>query len=71
MYDYNNLFSSGYFWPILIGVFIVAHIWMMFRGHGGHRGHSDANTENKIDDTLKKQPETKNEDNKQKHDCCH
>ena len=33
--------SSGYIWPILIGVFIVAHSWMMFKGHGGHDHGSD------------------------------
>ena len=26
---------GGYFWPILIGAFVVMHIWTMFRGHGG------------------------------------
>jgi len=67
----SKLFSGGYFWPILIGVFVGAHIWMMFKGHGGHEGHSDINTENKIDDTSAQQPDTKDEDNKQKHDCCH
>lgn len=28
-------------WPILIGVFLVAHLWMMFRGHGGGRKKED------------------------------
>lgn len=32
----GKLSSSGYIWPILIGVFVVAHIWMMFKGHGSH-----------------------------------
>ena len=25
--------SSGYFWPILVGVFVIVHISMMFRNH--------------------------------------
>jgi YHS domain-containing protein len=43
----GKLFSDGYLWPIFIGFFVVAHLWMMFKGHGGHSG---ANTEDKIDD---------------------
>ena len=54
----GKLFSGGYFGPILIGVFVVAHIWMMFKGHGGHK---DDGAENK-----------KDENNKNKHGgCCH
>lgn len=26
--------SFGLIWPILIGGFVVLHIWMMFKGHG-------------------------------------
>ena len=33
----SRLTSSGYFWSILIGVFVVAHIWMMSKRHGGHK----------------------------------
>ena len=36
--------SSGYLWPVLIGVFVIAHVWMMFKGHGGH---SDTDTDKK------------------------
>jgi len=32
----GKLSSGGYFWPILIGIFVVAHVWMMFKGHGEH-----------------------------------
>src|SRR3989338_7996477 len=28
--------SSGYLWLIVIAVCVVPHIWMMFKGHGGH-----------------------------------
>lgn len=45
----SKLSGGGYLWPILIGVFVVAHVWMMFKGHGGH---SD-NTEERTDDASK------------------
>lgn len=65
----GNLSSGGYLWPILIGVFVVAHVWMMLKGHGGH---SDNNTEDKNDDTSVKPSETKDENNKHKSGgCCH
>ena len=65
----EKLSSGGYIWPILIGVFVVAHIWMMFRGHGGH---NNDNTENKIDDASTKELETKDGNEKPKHGgCCH
>ncbi len=64
--------SSGYLWPILIGAFVVVHIWMMFRGHGGNGGHIDATTEDTIGNTPAKQSDAKNEDNKNPHSgCCH
>ncbi|MDP3725522.1 MAG: hypothetical protein Q8R20_03585 [Nanoarchaeota archaeon] len=40
----GKLSSSEYIWPILIGVFVVAHIWIMFRGYGRHGKHSDTDT---------------------------
>ena len=71
----DKLSSGGYLWPILIGIFIVAHVWMMFRGHGNH---NNANTEDKANDASTKQPETNlpaqagDEDSKHKHGgCCH
>jgi len=45
----SKLSSSGYLWPILIGAFMVSHVWMMFKGHGGHGKHQDDDTENKAD----------------------
>jgi len=60
----STVFSGGYLLPIIIGVFVVAHIWMMFRGHGGHGG-TDEN--GKTDDG--KDPETK--DGHKKGGCCH
>ena len=62
----GKLSGGGYLWPILIGVFVVAHVWMMFRGHGKH---GNADPEEKVDDTSAKQPGAKDE---HKHgDCCH
>ena len=40
----GKLSGGGYLWPILIGVFVLAHVWMMFKGHGGH---SDTDTDEK------------------------
>ncbi|OGI64903.1 hypothetical protein A3H53_03835 [Candidatus Nomurabacteria bacterium RIFCSPLOWO2_02_FULL_40_10] len=55
--------SSNYLWLIVVGVCVVSHIWMMFKG-----GHGDNNnTENKIDNS-----QTKNENDKSKHSgSCH
>ena len=53
----GKLSSGGYLWPILIGVFVVAHVWMMFRGHG----HGGTSTEDKIDNASTKQSDTKDE----------
>lgn len=51
--------SGGYFWPILIGVFVVAHLWMMFKGHGRHEGRDDA--EDEPNSNTAKQPDEKDE----------
>jgi len=62
----GNLSSGGYLWPILIGVFVLAHVWMMFKGHGGH-GNND--TEGKIDGDSTKESDAKDE---HKHSgSCH
>jgi len=37
----GKLSSGGYLWPILIGVVMIAHVWMMFKGHGGHKDDND------------------------------
>lgn len=42
----GSLSSGGYIWPILIGIFLIAHVWMMFKGHGGHKS-GDKNENNK------------------------
>jgi len=59
----------GYLWPILIGIFVVVHIWMMLRRHGRHK---DDSAGDKIDSTPANQPETKDGNNKHKSSgCCH
>jgi len=65
----GKLSSGGYLWPILIGVFVVVHVWVMFKGHGGHK---DDDKEDKIDGTSANQSETKDDNDKHKHGgCCH
>ncbi len=32
----GKISSDGYIWPIFIGVLVVAHVWMMLKGHGNH-----------------------------------
>ena len=55
---------EGYFWPILIGVFIILHIWMMSKRHKKHEGYDENEKTNVLD-----QSETKDEN---KHNrCCH
>ncbi len=50
--------SSGSLWPILIGGFVLLHVWVMFKGHG-HRNS---------DTTQEKQ----GENNEHKHSgSCH
>jgi len=59
----GKLSGGGYLWPILIGVFVVAHVWMMFRGHG------HTNTEDKTNDASAKESGAKDE---HKHSgSCH
>ncbi len=43
----GKLSGGGYFWPILIGVFVVAYVWMMSRGHG---------SKSSVEDHAKKKP---------------
>lgn len=48
----GKLSEGGYLWPVIIGVFVIAHVWMMFKGHGGH---GDIDAEEKTDgDSTKK-----------------
>ncbi len=64
----GQLSGSGYLWPILIGGMIIAHLTMMFKGHGGHK---DDDTEETSTTALDK-PEGKDEHKEDKHGgCCH
>ena len=49
-----------YILPILLGLCVVGHIWMMFRGHGHNGGHKDCEE--------MKESKKNNESN---HSCCH
>ena len=50
----DKQFSAGYLWPILIGAFVVVHLWIMFKGHGRHDDANEAGETN-----TSEQPETK------------
>ena len=54
----GKLSSGGYLWPIRIGAFVIAHLVMMFKGHGGH---GDDDTQNKSDASSGKQSHPKSE----------
>jgi len=62
----DNVASSGYLWPILIGAFVAAHIWMMLRGHGGYR---DTHPGENPAAALEKHPKAKDEHTH--GGCCH
>ena len=71
MFSRNGLGASKYLVFIMLGVCVVPHIWMMFKG--GHNGHGNYNTEDKTDNTSDKQLEAKEKYNKSEHggSCCH
>ncbi len=68
----GKFFSAGYLWSILIGGFVVAHLWMMFRGHG--HGSSDEE-QHDMADTKQPSPENSSHTDEKKghsnHSCCH
>lgn len=61
----DKLSEGGYLWPIFIGAFVVAHVWMMFRGHGKH---GDTDTEEKTDNVSAKSGVV---DEHKHSDSCH
>lgn len=68
----DKLFSSGYLWPVLIGVFVIGHIGMIFMGRGKHGKRGGANTEENIDTTSAKPGGTSDKQKEHKHgSCCH
>ncbi|MDO8522592.1 MAG: DUF2933 domain-containing protein [bacterium] len=60
----SKLFSSGYLWLLIIGICVVPHIWMMFKGHGGHGDTDTEGKENAVE-------ESKTKDEHKKSGCCH
>ncbi|OGI60950.1 hypothetical protein A2814_02590 [Candidatus Nomurabacteria bacterium RIFCSPHIGHO2_01_FULL_38_19] len=66
--DGGKLSGGGYLWPILVGVFVIAHIWMMFRGH---RKHGDTNSDEKHEINGEESKDNKNNKNHSGHGCCH
>ena len=62
----GKLASSNYLWLIMLGVCVIPHLWMMFKGGHGDE-HSDNNTENKMDDTKMKNEDEKSKDS----NSCH
>ena len=64
----GKLSGGGYLWPILIGIFVVAHVWMMFRGHGKH---GDTNSDEKHEITGEENKDKKSDKNHSGHGCCH
>ncbi|MDO8552287.1 MAG: hypothetical protein Q7S01_02015 [bacterium] len=58
----EKLFSSGYLWLIILGVCVVPHVWMMWKGHGG-RGF-DGNSKA----AASEQADTESHE---KGGCCH
>lgn len=68
----GRLSGGEYLWPILIGVFVVAHVWMMLRGRRKHEERGDTSTGEKIDVISAKQLEANDKHKEQKHGgCCH
>ena len=72
LFSGGALSSSRYLWPILIGGMVVAHIWMMVRGHRAHDGDHVADEEkNETDGGNGKDAHGAHDDKKQHGSCCH
>lgn len=59
----SKVVPSEYLWLVIIGVCVVPHVWMMFKGHGGHDDSHESNTAAASEE---KEPKDKS-----KHGCCH
>ena len=66
----GKLFSAGYLWPILIGVFVVAHFWMMFRGHSDNSEHDGHNSEAENKETPPAAANDTHNEHKKHGGCC-
>ena len=65
----DKFFSTGYLWPILISGFIVAHLWMMFRGHG-HGSQDDERSDAAGAKEISPENASRG-DEKKNHSGCH
>ena len=63
----STVFSGGYIQYVILGGLAAACFWMMFKGHGGHGGNSDTDTEGKTNAVE----ESKTKDKHKKGSCCH
>jgi hypothetical protein len=61
LFSRDKLVPPKYLWLIIVGVCVVPHVWMMFKGRGGHGEYGDANMEDKTDDVSEEQPGEKDE----------
>lgn len=57
--------GNSWIFPVAMGVFVLAHFILMFRGHGGH---GDANSEDKSDTATAQEPKAKD---KHQHGGCY
>lgn len=64
----GKLSSSGYLWPIIIGICVIGHAWMMFKGHGKH---GDTHTEEKSDEAVGTSDIKGEHTGDKKGGCCH
>lgn len=62
----GQLSGGGYILPTLIGGMVIAHLAMMFKGHGGHGEYSDTDAGKKTD--REGQPK---KDEHTRGGCCH
>jgi len=63
--------GSSWIFPVAIGVFVLGHLWMMFRGHGTHGDdHADHNDEDHKNVTEAGNAESA-APGKKGHSCCH
>jgi len=62
--------GSSWIFPVAIGVFVLAHLWMMFRGHGSHDDKSEAG--NSVDENSTGDEQAGGDKGHKKGGgCCH
>ncbi len=72
LFSGEKLFSAGYAWPILIGVFVIAHVGMMLRGRHAHDSeHSnEADGDGSKDNMAHPAPDEQGAHKKKHGGCC-